>query len=182
MGMERLRNEAAALKYIKSNTNIPVPTLRCAFEDNGRFYVTTDVVSGVAMAKLSTEQKLIVMKEIKVHLQTMQGIKSSIMGGLLGDGGLPYRLSKAIPHAKPITFKQAETPEFVFCHNDLSQHNILVDEDTLMVTAIIDWEYAGFYPKEFEGAFYKRPGPSVALDGEEDDVPYLLGVLEQWML
>ena len=47
--------------------------------------------------------------------------------------------------------------------NDLSQHNILVDEMTLKVNAIIDWE---FYSPELEGKFYLRPGPSVAFDGE----------------
>jgi hypothetical protein len=133
------------------------------------------------MADLSPDQKLIVMKEIEVHLQTLQGVTSSVLGGLLGDACLPYRLLRAMPHADTIKFKEAKAPEFVFCHNDLSQHNILVDEDTLQITAILDWEYAGFYPKEFEGAFYKRPGASAALDGEEDDVPYLLGVLEQWI-
>ena len=67
----------------------------------------------------------------------------------------------------------------MLCHNDLSQYNVLVDEETLKITAIIDWEYAGFYPKEFEGAFYKRPGPSVALKGEEDDVPKLLSIVDE---
>jgi len=40
----------------------------------------------------------------------------------------------------------------------VSQHNIVVDEKTLKITAILDWDYTGFYPMEFEGAFYKRPG------------------------
>ena len=33
--------------------------------------------------------------------------------------------------------------EFVFCHNDLAQHNIMIDPDTLEVAAIIDWEILG---------------------------------------
>ena len=38
-----------------------------------------------------------------------------------------------------------------------------------------------FYPKEFEGAFYKRPGASVALakHNEISDVPQLLDILEE---
>lgn len=35
--------------------------------------------------------------------------------------------------------------------------------------AILDWEYAGFFPVWFEKRFFERRGPSVALDGEEDD-------------
>ena len=46
----------------------------------------------------------------------------------------------------------------------------LVDETSLKINAIIDWEYAGFFPTEFDGKFYLRPGPSAALQGEEDDV------------
>lgn len=72
--------------------------------------------------------------------------------------------------------KALETEDLVFCHNDLSTHNIIVDPETLKINAIIDWEYAGFYPKEFEGMFFKRPGPSVALKGEVDDENTLLGV------
>ncbi len=67
----------------------------------------------------------------------------------------------------------------MFCHGDLSAHNVIVDPETLKVKAIIDWEYAGFYPKEFEGLYFYRPGPSSALDGEVDDVQTLLDVLRE---
>lgn len=69
--------------------------------------------------------------------------------------------------------------DLVFCHNDLSAANVIVDPETLKITAIIDWEYAGFYPPEFEAPFYRRPGPSVALEGEVDDVDALLKVLSE---
>jgi Ser/Thr protein kinase RdoA (MazF antagonist) len=67
--------------------------------------------------------------------------------------------------------------EFVFCHNDLSQQNVIVDPLSLKILAIIDWEYAGFYPEFFDRPFYKRLGPSIALDGEEDDTEKLLDFL-----
>lgn len=73
--------------------------------------------------------------------------------------------------------RSSESDEYEFCHNDLSQYNIIVDPATLKIKAIIDWEYAGFFPPYFEAPFYKRPGPSVALDGERDDVPELLQFL-----
>ncbi|KND86416.1 hypothetical protein TOPH_08962 [Tolypocladium ophioglossoides CBS 100239] len=44
------------------------------------------------------------------------------------------------------------------------------DPSTLRIKAIIDWEFGGFWPEWFERPFWKRPGPSVALEGEEDDV------------
>ena len=77
--------------------------------------------------------------------------------------------------------KRREEKDLVFCHNDLSAHNIIVDPTTLKINAIVDWEYAGFYPREFEGLFYKRIGPSVALEGEEDDEARLYGVMcDNW--
>lgn len=70
--------------------------------------------------------------------------------------------------------------EYVFCHNDLSQYNVIVDPERVEIKAIVDWEYAGFYPGFFEGRFYTRPGPSDALDrvGEVSDTGRLLEFLE----
>lgn len=55
-----------------------------------------------------------------------------------------------------------------------------MDETTLNINATIDWEYAGFFPPEFDGAFYFRPGASAALEEEVDDVPRLLEVPKRW--
>lgn len=179
MHMERLKNEVATINYVKSHTDVPVPTVRCSFEDNGRPYIVINAALGVRMSELSDDAKMVVMEEVEIYLQTLQKIASKVMGGISGEACLPYRLARAAPR-ELMKFKESSTNEFVLCHNDLSQHNIIVDESTLKITAILDWEYAGFYPKEFEGAFYKRSGPSVALTGEEDDVPYLLSVLDEW--
>jgi aminoglycoside phosphotransferase len=183
MHMERMKNEAAAIDYIRRNTNIPVPVVRCAY---GRFYIITDI-PGVPMSQLPDDnQKAIVMEEVELHLRTMQEMTSKVMGGFLGYACLPARLEKEYKAYGP--FKSGEAPayELVLCHNDLSQYNIMVDKKTLKITAILDWEYAGFYPKKFEGAFYKRPGPSIALKGrpgiadEEDDVDVLQGMVDAW--
>lgn len=70
-----------------------------------------------------------------------------------------------------------ESGDLVFCHNDLSANNVIVDPTTLKVNAIIDWEYAGFYPETFERNFFTRVGPSVALEGEVNDENRLLDVM-----
>ncbi|KIM38985.1 hypothetical protein M413DRAFT_419347 [Hebeloma cylindrosporum] len=98
----------------------------------------------------------------------------------LSEAIAPYRVATAIAQQQAIKFRKSAVPEFVLCHNDLSQDNVIVDETTLKVNAILDWEYAGFYPPEFDSPFYLRPGPSVAIQEEEDDVPKLLEVLEHW--
>ena len=73
--------------------------------------------------------------------------------------------------------KPYEREELVFNHGDLSTYNVVVDPKTLKVTAILDWEYAGFYPEQFEGKFFKRVGPSVAVDLEENDADQLLDIM-----
>jgi hypothetical protein len=72
-----------------------------------------------------------------------------------------------------------EKPDLVFCHNDLSMDNIIVDEKTFKIKAIIDWEYAGFFTPEFERPFYQRAGPSIALEGELDDTEALMDIISE---
>lgn len=70
----------------------------------------------------------------------------------------------------------------VFCHNDLSMQNVIVDPISLKIRAIIDWKYAGFYPEYFDTRFYKRLGPSIALEGEKDDSEELLDFLNSYQV
>lgn len=80
--------------------------------------------------------------------------------------------------------KPSEKEDLVFCHNDMSAPNVIVNPKTLEILAIIDWEYAGFYPNEFEREFFKRAktGPSVPMEGEKDDVEILQNILNKHRL
>jgi len=60
--------------------------------------------------------------------------------------------------------------------------NVIIDPISLKIRAIIDWEYAGFYPEYFDTRFYKRLGPSVALEGEKDDSEELLDFLNSYQV
>ncbi|KAI0045348.1 kinase-like protein [Auriscalpium vulgare] len=181
MPFERIKNEAAAIEFIRTHTAIPLPTVRAAFADRTCYYLITDLAPGVPMVDLTDDQKVTVIAEVEEHLETLRGLTSTAMGGLLGAACLPFRIAQRIPleEQQTMKFKESVPYELVFCHGDLSQHNIFVDEQTLKITAIIDWEYAGFYPKEFEAAFWKRPGPGVALEGEENDEERLLAILDE---
>ena len=129
------------------------------------------------MADLNDAQKAIVAEELGRHLATLKTLKSNKMGG---PGGLvipPYRVQLQTEHDHWV-LEQASSDEYVFCHNDLSQQNVVVDAGTLKIQAIIDWEYAGFYPSYFEFPFYNRLGPSSAINDEKDDSPELLRYLQ----
>ncbi|TGO48128.1 hypothetical protein BCON_0250g00010 [Botryotinia convoluta] len=91
----------------------------------------------------------------------MHNLTSSKTGGPSGIIIPPYRILEK-------TENQMWNPptkdcSYVFCHMDLSQHNIIVDPLTLKIKAIIDFEYSGFWPMQFELPFYTRLGPSSVL-------------------
>jgi hypothetical protein len=129
------------------------------------------------MSDLSEDQKSVVRTEVEQYLAMLRGIKSDTIGGPLGLVLPPYRVM-LLSDKNEWPRKVSKDSEYVFCHNDLSQHNIIVDPQTLKIRASIDWEYAGFFPEHFEWPFYERRGPSVALDGERDDSAELLQFME----
>ncbi|TPX14921.1 uncharacterized protein E0L32_005030 [Thyridium curvatum] len=165
---ERIKNEAASMRFVRLHTNIPVPQVYCDFEDDEAYYLITEYVEGVQMADLTDDQKVLVSKELQRHLETLQKLKSKKIGGPSGIVIPPYRVMR---HTERDiwSLRPSDEDEFVFCHNDLSQQHIIVDPNTLRINAIIDWEYAGFYPAHFERPFYSRLGPSVAINSEPDD-------------
>lgn len=176
LGKERLRNEAASLRFLRRASNIPVPIVYGAFEIDDAFFLITEFVDGTVMSELKEEEKRVISAELNQHLATLHEIKSREIGGPSGILIPPYRV---MYHIKNDIWpaQTSANPEYVFCHNDLSQGNVIVDPKTLKIKAIIDWEYAGFFPEYFEAPFYERYGPSVAINGEHDDVSQLLRFL-----
>ena len=175
-GKERLLNEAAAMRFVKEHTRVPIPVLHCAFTDDDAVYLVMESVAGVSMADLTEDEKHVVKQELAEHLDSLHSLRSSTLGGISGLMIPPYRVvSKTFRDDWDL--RPSETEEYVFCHNDLSQQNVIVDPKSLKINAIIDWEYSGFFPKQFEFPFFERLGPSVAMDGEEDDSKELLALL-----
>lgn len=114
------------------------------------------------MSDLAEAQKAVVRQELEEHLRELQTLRSRRLGGPSGIVVPPHRVLGSLGPS-------ADDDEYVFCHNDLSQQNVIIDPETLKINAIIDWEYAGFYPARFEWPFYNRLGPSVAVGDEVDD-------------
>lgn len=104
------------------------------------------------MSELSEDQKHVVQTENNQHLATLQEIESDTIGRPSGIIIPPYRVMRHAGNEDWVS-KTSDEKGYVFCHNDISQHNIIVDPRSLKIRAIIDWEYAGFYPKEFEAAY-----------------------------
>lgn len=179
---ESLRNEADTLRFIRRYTDIPVPLVFCDFEDDDAYYLVTEYVEGVSMADLPDHQKPLVIAELESHLGKLKTLWSNRMGGPSGIAIPPYRVLCETERDDWSQLRPSEHNEFVFCHNDCSQHNVIVNPGTLKIAAIVDWEYAGFYPPHFEFPFYHRKGPSVALGEEVDDTDALLHFLNSRLM
>ena len=169
MGYERLQNEAACLTFIRKTTNIPVPDVLHAYDDEGAFVLVTQRLSGVRMDKLRAEDQAVVMKEVESHIQTLRNLRSTRTGGPSGLVCPPPRGTQYFSKDTQWSPRTSSTPDFVFCHCDLSQSNIIVDPEPLKIEGIIDWEHGGYWPAFFESPFFRDPRPSGAQFRNEAD-------------
>ncbi|RCI12783.1 hypothetical protein L249_0726 [Ophiocordyceps polyrhachis-furcata BCC 54312] len=164
LGYQRLQNEAACLKFIRANTNIPVPEVLEAYDDNGSFVLITQRLFGVPMSQLPLDSQAIVVKEVERHLQSLRTLRSNRTGGPSGILCPPPRATQYFPGDTAWSAADVPGPGFnlVFCHCDLSQSNIIVHPLTLKIEGIIDWEYGGYWPDFFETQYFRDPRPSGA--------------------
>ncbi|KAJ4326615.1 hypothetical protein N0V84_002949 [Fusarium piperis] len=176
LSKERLQNEAECLRFIRRMTDIPVPTVLADFEDDGAYYLITEFIEGVSMSELKEEKKAPVFQELNQHLLTLQNLKSKTLGGPSGLVVIPLRVMEKTDQDS-WNLRPSETEEYVFCHNDLSEYNVIVDPETLKIKAVIDWEYAGFYPEFFEAPIYTRHGPNAQMTNNAENVSRMLDFL-----
>jgi aminoglycoside phosphotransferase len=167
----RLENEAACLEYL-AGTSIPVPALRGVFQDDGAVYLMTQYVDCTPMSEIDPVDKEVVIKELEQHIATLRSLRSKTPG-IPGTSVIcpHYRLFRGWRPLSVWTWKPKpdveDDEDYVFCHNDLGQHNVLVDTKSLKIKAIIDWEFSGFFPRWFEAAFWKQTGSAPTI-GDED--------------
>ncbi|KAK4905473.1 hypothetical protein LTR49_025250 [Elasticomyces elasticus] len=154
------------LRYLRQHTDIPVPeAISYTVEDGAASLTTSRVVGAVEIYECaeSDQAQIVEHAEKELHekiLPALQKLKSRRMGGLTADDQLvvPPFIGSAYERGaffrRPPESQEAEG-EFVLCHNDLSQANIMVDPKTFEIKAIIDWEYAGYFPPEFEFKYWR---------------------------
>ncbi|KAF2241386.1 hypothetical protein BU26DRAFT_525217 [Trematosphaeria pertusa] len=162
---ERLENEAATLKFIASTTSIPVPRFLELYEENGLLHLVTERAVGSTLEDLASNAatKHVATKHVAECLETfilpqLHKLRHHTTGSI--DANLPLIPPSRITYRDKRSSwsrKTSRLNDFVFCHNDLGQHNIFVDPDTFNITAIIDWEFAGYYTTEFEYPLWLSP-------------------------
>lgn len=156
---ERIANEAEALKLVSKRTTIPVPRLiKHGVHPDGRQYLVTELIRGKSLDKFIGEDgaeiayanalrfvENIVLPQLKKLRSKERGIHGFVMPpSWISTSEPPW---KGKTHWKTLPLKE---PEYVFQHGDIAAHNIMMDTNTLQVIALIDWEYAGFFPPGME--------------------------------
>ncbi|KAJ5109907.1 hypothetical protein N7532_002552 [Penicillium argentinense] len=170
-------HEAQTLQFIAAKTTIPVPKVHnIHYEDGKVMAIVMDYIPGKRLDEawdtLDSHQKLSIANELHSYLSQLRKLKGDYIGAI-GRGqaiigqissleGGPFDseqqfnefilgdIVKSAPKILRHYAKYAlmDNHDIVFTHSDLSPRNILVDGGR--VTAIIDWEYAGWYPEHWE--------------------------------
>ncbi|KAH8684209.1 hypothetical protein BGZ60DRAFT_559921 [Tricladium varicosporioides] len=171
---ERFQNEAAALQLLRSQAKIPVPGLRSWGEDNeGLLFLETHLVPGVQLERAGDECRMPNLHSLNGEkigkkcdecadlaqrnfnqfveeklLPELRSLKSSTTG-LNGLVIPPTWILGSVdrPSWEP---KTSDKEEYVMTHGDLGPHNVMMNVETLEVISIIDWEYSGYFPPEFQ--------------------------------
>lgn len=183
-------HEAANLRYIAENTTIPIPKVHdVRWEDGKVTAIVMDYMPGKRLEEawdtMDHEQKLCTARELHDYVSQLRALKGTYIGGadsgkaIIGqraaiEGG-PFEteklfnefiladIVKIVPDMLQHYAKHAlqDNHEIVFTHSDFAPRNILVDESG-KVTAILDWEDAGWYPEYweyFKALQHPRPMP-----------------------
>jgi len=164
--------EAKTLQFIKESTKVPVPD---ATSDRPNAIVM-DYVGGCNLqdcwTQLSCEEKQGIVEQMRQILHQLRQLKGNYIGAV--DRGPVVDTRKSTYAGGPFN-SESEFNEFlmrnmisstpslylksiqqtmrgdhdvVFSHGDLSLHNIMVKDGSIV--AILDWEYAGWYPEYWE--------------------------------
>ncbi|KXG47389.1 Aminoglycoside phosphotransferase [Penicillium griseofulvum] len=170
-------HEAQMLRFIAANTTIPVPKVHDVRSENSQIVaITMDYMPGKRLDEawhtLDSNQKLSIANELHSYISQLRNLKGEYIGAvergkaIIGrrisiEGGAfdseqqfnEFILGDLVQSAPDLLRHYAKhalsnNHEIVFTHSDISPRNILVEGGH--VTAILDWEDAGWYPAYWE--------------------------------
>ncbi|WWC62632.1 uncharacterized protein I303_105229 [Kwoniella dejecticola CBS 10117] len=173
-----LQNEALALTWIRQNTKIPVPNIFACYEDRGCFYLIEDYAEDCIPATRS-EKHLhpYISNQLETVLEELHRCRSSKLCSFTDQLHLPARMAQTKTFLSHLQYPEDERERYVLCHGDLGWQNVMVHPETGEIKAIIDWEFAGFWPVEIEGQYWRRFGTASAFRNEVDDVDSIAELL-----
>ncbi|CAG8104885.1 unnamed protein product [Penicillium nalgiovense] len=158
--------EAENMRYVSENTTIPIPHVHeTRNHDGGLKSILMDYIEGQtlqdAWSNMIPSQKMSIAEELRGYIRQLQGLKHDhprhfsrksiyTRRPVYLDEYLFSRLTTSVPDLVQnyMGINRADD-NMVFTHGDLAPRNILVD-DHGHVTAVLDWELAGWHPEWVE--------------------------------
>lgn len=179
MGANDHPNEAITLRFIKEHTTIPVPKVISTDWDR----ITMTYIQGQTLKEawptLTPTQRTGILSQLKDYIAQMRALRGLYLGRLDGQGVIvpstmprsggpfktmpelhnwlvrpPRRLQSESIYWHQITTQLGAEYPIVFTHGDIAARNILVSGGK--VVALLDWEFAGWYPAYWEYVFTLR--------------------------
>ncbi|EFY89590.1 hypothetical protein MAC_04445 [Metarhizium acridum CQMa 102] len=152
VGQTWIKRSLRPWEWQKRNGYMPIPLFN--LEHDGAAYLITEYVEGVGTNELDVEKQEVVAKELRTHMETLSKLTSNVWGGPSGLVLPPYRIMRH-SNGRPWEMKPRETQDLVFCHNDLSANNVIVDPNTLKITAIMTGNTQAFIHQNLSLHFSK---------------------------
>ncbi|TFK67247.1 hypothetical protein BDN72DRAFT_859295 [Pluteus cervinus] len=184
--------EPASILFVRKHTTIPVPAVSCTFPFFGRQWMLTTKIRGTGLHE-ATWRTMDEQAKTQVISQIARLSICSVVGGPVYDLRLctdkngeeeinrQLRLGSPLEPCKKIPFyanlyddivkSHSLHHPIVFTHSDIALRDIMVDGTT--VTAIIDWECAGWYPAHWEylKAGFGAQGERSVIEGLGEFIP-----------
>lgn len=172
-------NEAEVLRFVREHTTIPVPEVISSDWDR----ITMEYIEGQTLQQawpvLTPDQRSDILAELSGYIAQMRALGGIHLGRLDGQGVLipsimmrsggpfstlaefhdwlvrpPKRLHSQSMYWHQITTQLGADYPIVFTHGDLASRNIMVRDGHIV--ALLDWEFAGWYPAYWEYVFTLR--------------------------
>ncbi|GAP91906.2 putative phosphotransferase enzyme family protein [Rosellinia necatrix] len=190
-------NEAAALRFVRAHTTIPVP----AVVDSAWDRVTMEYVEGRTLQQawpvLTAAERAGILAELGGYIAQMRALRgTTTLGRLNGQGVVvpsimtrsggpfgslaemhdwlvrpPKRLEAQSMYWHQITTQLGADYPIVFTHGDIASRNIIVRDGRIV--ALLDWELAGWYPEYWEYVFALRGLDNLDWDTLGQHIPSL---------
>lgn len=172
--------EAEAMMFLRLNTTVPVPEILDTYTQDGENFIVMEYIQGALLKKvwgtMSADDKSTITKELADYVRQIRRLpapEAVLIGSISGGPAVDRRqLGSATggPFRSENDFNQWQLAQLhpevarssremyaalhkadhriVFTHGDLAFHNIIVKDGH--ITAIIDWEYSGWYPEHWD--------------------------------
>ncbi|KAJ1651430.1 hypothetical protein IWQ61_008005 [Dispira simplex] len=159
--------EPLNMLFVRYHTTVPVPGILAIGPD----YFIMEEIQGTELVWDDTCDKAKVLAQLRDYLAQIHALKATKLGNHEGLCRVCRRhdfeekcktlqdfhrlcvstISPGIPHPfkEHLEISLGSSYDIIFSHGDLALQNILVDSES-SIAAIIDWEYAGFYPEYWD--------------------------------